>query len=244
MIDPATAALALAIALVALPVLTGPFESRFLRADPPTAPKLAYYGATFAGLWGLTIAAAWIEGVARLRDASWPWSAWLPFAAVAGPVIGVLVAAYLLLALMPLLQSLRGPRLRSAYASAFRRHAASFPGLLPNTAAERFGFAALSLTAGVCEEALFRGFLIRFLHEGAPALPLALALAVAAIPFALGHIYQGVSGVIKTGLAGLIFGLLFLLSGSLIPGIILHALVDLQVVYVLRPLPKAAEAAA
>jgi membrane protease YdiL (CAAX protease family) len=149
--------------------------------------------------------------------------------------MGALLVGFFLLALMPLIQSLRGPRRRRAYAKAIRRHFEGLPGFLPDTAVERFGFALLSLTAGVCEEALFRGFLIRYLHEGPLALPLLPALAAASLAFGLGHLYQGGRAVLSTGLAGAAFGLVFLLSGSLIPGIVLHALIDLQAVYVLRP---------
>ena len=42
---------------------------------------------------------------------------------------------------------------------------------------------------------------------------------------------------LDAAVGGLAFGALFLLTGSLIPGIILHALIDLQVAYVLRPAP-------
>ncbi len=68
-------------------------------------------------------------------------------------------------------------------------------------------------------------------------MPLLLALAASSLAFGLGHIYQGRAGVLRTGLAGLGFGLLFLLTGSLIPSIVLHAILDLQGVYLLWPVP-------
>jgi membrane protease YdiL (CAAX protease family) len=244
MTSPATIALGLAITLAVLPTLTSPFESRLLRSDPKTGAKLCYYALTISSLWGFTAVAVWLWGTQPLLDAPGPLAAWMPFAPIAGPVIGVLTGAYLLLAFSPLIQSLRGTRRRAAVAKALRRHAAKFPGLLPNNGAERLGFVLISLTAGICEETLYRGFMIRFLHEGPAALPIAAALAASSLFFGLGHIYQGVGGVIRTGLAGAVFGLLFLVTGSLIPGIVLHALVDLQVAYALRPLPEDAEAAA
>ena len=244
MFDPATTALALAIALVAVPLLTAPVERRFLRSNPGTAGKLAYYGITIAGLWALTFAAVWIFGVERLVVAPWPWRDWLPYASTAGLIVGVVVAGYFVLGLMPLLQSLRGTRWRRAYAKAYRKHAEGFLGLLPETGVERFSFVLLSLTAGICEETLFRGFLIRYLHEGAFALPLLTALALSSVAFGLAHIYQGASAVLRTGLVGLAFGLLYLLTGSLIPCIALHALIDLQGAYFLRPLPDEDMAAA
>jgi membrane protease YdiL (CAAX protease family) len=53
--------------------------------------------------------------------------------------------------------------------------------------------------------------------------------------FGLAHSYQGVKGVLGTALGGFVLGLLFLLSESLIPSIVLHVLLDLQVAYILRP---------
>ena len=235
--NPATAAAGLAIILVVVPALTGPLERRFLRSNPSSRGKLAYYGFTISYLWLLSAAAASIFGIGRLSNGDWPWHAWLPLSSITGPLIMGLLAAYFLLGLMPLAQSLRGPRWRRAYARAYRRQAEEFSGLLPDTVVERFGFVLLSLTAGICEEALYRGFLIQYLNGGAPALPLLAALAASSLAFGFGHLYQGVPAVLRTGVTGIAFGLLFLLSGSLIPGMVLHALIDLQGVYVLLPLP-------
>ena len=107
--------------------------------------------------------------------------AWLPAAPITAPVIGVLTGVYLFVALLPLFQSLRGPRWRGAYAAAMRRGFATLPGFLPNTGAERLAFILVSLSAGVCEEILFRGFLIRLLHGGALAFPLLGALAASSL---------------------------------------------------------------
>lgn len=222
------------IALAVLPPLTAPLERRFLRCKPSTGRKLAYYAFTATCLWSFAAAALWISGLEQLRSADWP----LPLPSVTRPLGGALLAAYFLLGLMPLLQSLRGPRWRRAYAEAYRRHSEGFSGLLPETVAERVGFVLLSVTAGICEETLYRGFLIRYLHDLAPALPLLLALAAAALLFGLAHLYQGRGALLRTAITGLAFGGLFVVTGSLLPCIVLHALIDLQGVYVLRPFPE------
>src|SRR5262249_43179689 len=137
----------------------------------------------------------WICGSAPLLESPAVTAAWLPAPAIAGPVLGAALAAYFSIGLLPLGQSLRGPRWRRAYAAAIRHHFLRLPGLLPNNAAERAAWIVLSLTAGVCEEILFRGFLIRFLHGGVLVLPAAGALAVSSLVFGLGHAYQGFKGV-------------------------------------------------
>ena len=64
---------------------------------------------------------------------------------------------------------------------------------------------------------------------------LAAALATASLIFGPGHSYQGIKGVIGTAVGWLFPGLLFLLGGNLIPAMVLHALLDTLVAFVLRP---------
>ena len=215
--------------------LTGPIERRVYRSNPGTTLKLLTYGTTIALLWALAVAAVLVVGWAPLFDSPAVGTGWLWAPKIAKPALGLGVAAYMVVSLLPLIQSLRGRRLRRAYAAAYRRAFADIAGMLPNTAIERLGWVLLSLTAGLCEELLFRGFMIRFLNGLGLGLPLAAALVASSLIFGLAHAYQGPKGVIGATVGGLVFGLLFLLSGSLIPGMILHALVDLQVAYVLRP---------
>ncbi len=238
MTNPQLAASILAATLALAFPLTGPLERKIYRSDPTTPRKLMVYGATVVALWTLTAVAAQIDGWRPLLVSPAAVAAWLPAPAIVGPVLGVAVTAFLALALLPLAQSLRGPRWRRAYAAAVRRNYSDISGFLPNNATERWAFILISLTAGVCEEVLFRGFLIRFLRDGGPAIPLIGALALSSAAFGLGHLYQGFKGVMTTTVAGIVFGLLFLLTGSLIPGIVLHALVDAQMVYVLGPIPE------
>ena len=84
------------------------------------------------------------------------------------------------------------------------------------------------LGAGFGEEVLWRGFLMDRLAR-LPALarsPMAVLLLQAAI-FGLAHAYQGVAGVVITGLVGLLFGLVRRSAGGAIwAGVIGHAAVD------------------
>ena len=61
---------------------------------------------------------------------------------------------------------------------------------------------ALAVTAGVCEEIVFRGLLIAVgVHVLGLPLPVAAGLALAL--FAIGHLYQGPRGMIAVTLFGL-----------------------------------------
>jgi membrane protease YdiL (CAAX protease family) len=115
--------------------------------------------------------------------------------------------------------------LRSADARAsLRKQFGGAEGVVPRTRTELNWFGGVSLTAGFCEEFLYRGYFIWVFAVwlgwwGAAALSLSL--------FAIGHFYQGWNGVLRTGIVGAIFTLTVAIFDSLWPAISLHALVDL-----------------
>lgn len=109
---------------------------------------------------------------------------------------------------------------------------------LPATSSERAWFAAVSVTAGICEEILFRGFLLHYLHVFPWHLPLTPVLFIAAAIFGLQHLYQGRAGTVVNSLMGLLVSLLFLLTGSLLAPMVLHAVMDLRMLVIL-PAPGA-----
>jgi membrane protease YdiL (CAAX protease family) len=108
--------------------------------------------------------------------------------------------------------------------AALRGHLAGLDAMLPRTRAELAGFRVLSVTAGVCEEWLFRGVLIVLL-AGWFGLPVAVALS--ALAFGLAHAYQGPAGIARSAIVGLAMSGVVLLSGSLVPAMIAHAAIDL-----------------
>ena len=98
--------------------------------------------------------------------------------------------------------------------------------MVPHGLAESFLWVALSITAGVCEEFVYRGYLMRQFSAwlGAPV----PGLLLSALVFGLGHGYQGPWQVILITLAyGIPLGALALLARGLGPGIVAHALNDL-----------------
>jgi uncharacterized protein len=97
--------------------------------------------------------------------------------------------------------------------------------ILPQTDPERRWFVLVAVTAGVCEEILYRGFLPWFIAGWTGVLGLGYVLA--AIAFGLGHAYQGRDGMIVTGILGLFFASLAYSVQSLVPGQLLHVAVDL-----------------
>jgi uncharacterized protein len=95
--------------------------------------------------------------------------------------------------------------------------------LLPHTAAERRRFHRVSITAGVCEEILFRGFLLWYFAVWVGVWP---AAVLSSIVFGLGHVYLGVRQIPNTAIVGMVMAALAILSGSLWPAMLLHAAID------------------
>jgi membrane protease YdiL (CAAX protease family) len=114
----------------------------------------------------------------------------------------------------------------------FRRELEEIPtvgdvgAMLPRTRGELIYGAGLAINAGLVEELLFR--------LGMPALLFGitrnglLAFGLAALLFGLLHLYQGVWGVLGATLLGIVFTLVYLLTGSILVVIVVHALVDLR----------------
>jgi uncharacterized protein len=101
--------------------------------------------------------------------------------------------------------------------------------LLPRSSLERNTFVGVALTAGICEEILYRGFGLAFLHWAIPTASLAVDVVVISLAFGAAHAYQGRSGVAATTIVGALFGLIMATTGTLFVAIVIHALVDLRI---------------
>jgi membrane protease YdiL (CAAX protease family) len=97
--------------------------------------------------------------------------------------------------------------------------------LLPQKPIEAGPYAALAVTAGVCEEFVYRGFVMAAL--GRAGIPGWAVLIASSILFGLAHAYQGRSGILGTTLMGMVFGLARWATMSLVPAMTWHAAVDL-----------------
>lgn len=96
--------------------------------------------------------------------------------------------------------------------------------LLPGGPAERAAFVGVSLSAGVGEELVFRGYAIGAL---APWTGLAPAVVLSTLAFGVVHAYQGVLGFVRTAALGGLLAWGWLASGSLLPAMAAHTLLDL-----------------
>jgi membrane protease YdiL (CAAX protease family) len=212
------------------------FETRALKTSTNPRRKILSYQRILLILWTAAIV-AWIalrssvffiwpavrETTQQKIGASFAWGFAIAFAG--GSLLQVVLVR-------------RSATAREKILRAFQRLAF----ILPVTPEERAWFALVSVTAGVCEEVLYRGFLIRYLSNGPWHAGLWIALAVASVSFGLAHGYQGLSGIIGTALLGAVMAVIFLATGSLWLPMALHAIIDLRILLLLRPRDLASQA--
>ncbi|MBQ4522269.1 MAG: CPBP family intramembrane metalloprotease [Lachnospiraceae bacterium] len=106
--------------------------------------------------------------------------------------------------------------------------------ILPRTLKEKMYFFFVSFTAGVCEEIHLRGCLMFLLSDIFQDLHIVVIGVIASLLFGVFHCYQGMSGVIKTSIGGMLFVAIYFVTDSLVPGIVLHFLFDFSSAFLVR----------
>ncbi len=96
--------------------------------------------------------------------------------------------------------------------------------ILPQSRVELLPYLALAVTAGLCEEFLYRGFAMAVLTRA--GLPLWIVILLSSILFALAHIYQGRGGLVSTLVIGTVFGTARIAYDGLVPVMAWHFAVD------------------
>jgi membrane protease YdiL (CAAX protease family) len=104
-------------------------------------------------------------------------------------------------------------------------HAASIQVFLPRGGLEILLWIGVSMSAGFCEEVVFRGYFQRQFETYTHSRWIALSLQ--AVLFGVSHGYQGIEACLKIACFGALFGLLAVWRGSLRPGMMAHACSDI-----------------
>jgi membrane protease YdiL (CAAX protease family) len=180
-------------------------QARQLESMGPLPRRAAYASSVFS-LWLLGAATFGIALVAGVRLP--------PLIAIPPGLIALITAALVAgcVALLFLFHHLGVEETQTLHA------------LLPQSTADKLAFTGVSITAGICEEVIFRGFLQQALSTatGSPWIALALASAT----FGVVHAYQSPTGAVRAAVVGALLGLPVVLGFGLLPSIIAHALVD------------------
>ena len=181
-----------------------------------TMERLSLYASTIAFQW-LAVAAvawrAWAHGFTASQ-----------FGLIVPDRSKILIAAVVGTAAIASLQWLNLRRMGRIPVEARGSLQAIAERILPQSTVELLPYLALAITAGLCEEFLYRGFAMAvLLHVGLPAWAVVL---LSSVLFGLAHSYQGRGGIVMTLLIGLILGTSRLAYGSLVPAIFWHSGVD------------------
>jgi uncharacterized protein len=209
---------ALLVALFLALTVSGALFQRQARAQPATLPEhpqvLRLYLSLIVMEWGLFLY-VWKGGLRRsgtkLRDLiGGRWRSPADVAVDAGLAAGLWIAWTILAkGIDRLLPS----------------HAASIQTFLPRRASEILLWVGVCVSAGICEELVFRGYFQKQFEAFTGSRWIALFLQAAL--FGIAHGYQGLEACFKIAVYGAMFGFLALWRGSLRPGMIAHTGTDI-----------------
>ena len=206
--------------------LRGYFTYKKFKQDVRVQPgkRMAHYRKAVTEFW---ILAAVFTGVVLSKDI--PLTQ-LGFTGVEwGPISVLLTAGLFSFIIAPLLLAVWV----SGYRELMEKQLLSTGDFLLATAQEKSFWIWVSLTAGICEELLFRSCLFYYISLLIPGLPAVWIILISGLVFGVGHGYQGLKGVVTTTLLGAIFGSLYYFTGSILLCMLLHFLVDVRILALL-----------
>jgi uncharacterized protein len=181
-----------------------------------TQDRLALYGSTIAFQWlavAVTAWRAWARGL-TLEELGLvvhgPWR--------------ILLAAIVGAATLGGLQWLNLRRMGRTSGKARDFIQALAERILPQARIELLPFLALAVTAGLCEEFLYRGFAMAALSRA--GLPVWGVVLVSSALFGLAHLYQGRGGLVSTLVVGTVFGTARIAYDGLAAVAIWHMAID------------------
>lgn len=204
---PAPARAWMALLLVALPALLvlQSAQSRDLRAQS----RIALYASSIVSLWVLATI-TWFVARASAFD---PALLGLRLLALPHSLLWAFALAFMGVGVMYATRNVGMTAEDSVLAH-----------LIPVTAAERTAFVLVALTAGVCEELVFRGFLQTALTYATGSSFIALLLGSTA--FGIVHAYQEPAGVFRAALLGALLAVPVVITGSIYPSMVAHFAID------------------
>ena len=211
-LPPESAALVavLVLLVIAVPAMGALVAVRLRNVEDTPARKRVRYARTMLILWTMTALAFYALQLHGLTPAD---IGFRPPSNVLWYAVGPLIVAVLLAAS----GAGRGD-ISLSYARNIRP-------VIPNDAIDWCWFVAVAATAAICEEFLYRGYALT--QIAALTHSVVAGVILSSIAFGLGHAYQGRIGIAGTAITGLLYSLLFLASGSLVPCILAHFMQDM-----------------
>lgn len=182
-----------------------------------TMERLVLYASTIAFQWLALAAVAWRASVHGYTAAELGLTLQDQTRMMTAAIVGAATIATL--------QWLNLRRLGKLSLKARGRFQALAERIFPQSTVELFPYLALATTAGLCEEFLYRGFVVAVLAR--MGLSVWLVVLLSSMLFALAHLYQGREGLLGTLVVGAILGIGRIAYQSLIPAIFWHTALDI-----------------
>jgi membrane protease YdiL (CAAX protease family) len=160
--------------------------------------------AAYAGVCALAVGAVLAGGFTPGYLKNWPVAWWWLVAAAAAGCAAIMVE-FGIAAAPSIARGVRGLRF----------------GVMTGTSAAGHGYLLSITVTAVAEEILYRGVWVGTLR-GPLAVPAVAAIALAAVAYALGHLFFGWSVVGQKAVTGFVYGTLLVVSGSLLVPVVAH----------------------
>jgi uncharacterized protein len=203
--------LAVVLAVIVVLVFRGWFQAQHMRTMA-VPDHIRWYSRTILFEWltlALVLVGVWLHGSSLLTVLGDRWRSVSQFFRHVGIALLFLIATFVF-------TSMAG-----SHGSAGDR-ATQF--LLPDGRIEIALWVLLSITAGICEEAVYRGYLQKQFIALTRSVPVGIILS--ALAFGLAHSYQGFARASMISVLGAMGGVLAYWCRSVRPGMIAHALQD------------------
>lgn len=139
-------------------------------------------------------------------------------------IAGTLIFLFIFYMIYVMHAIMQSEKVRNEIATSLQHSNDNLNDLMPKSRSELFMFTfVVSVTAGVCEELIFRWYLLSVIELHSNWI---IAAIGSSLVFGLWHVYLGWQHVIKTALIGLVFCGLYLYFESIILVILIHILMD------------------
>jgi len=205
---PRAASLWCALLMAPLPALMVLQARQLAQLDAPL-PRNAAYISSIASLWALALATAAMAAMSQFDAAD----------------LGIITVTAARFISITILLTLGAIGIQFLFRALGANETEVLRALLPQSVAERWLFVAVSATAGICEELIFRGFLQHALTQATSSPWIALVLASGT--FGIVHAYQSSVGALRATLLGFLLGIPVVLGYGILPSIAAHTLVDI-----------------
>jgi membrane protease YdiL (CAAX protease family) len=199
---------------------------------PRLKSTMQIYVWNILALWSLTAACIWTSRMNHLALSD--------LGEQTGNPCCTLVVSGIVAALFLLLIGIQKAQKKKASPEQLEKALAGVKRLMPTNSTERAVWVIVSISAGVCEELLYRGWVLNLFAAALGSVW--LGWLISSILFGFGHAYQGRNAIFGTGIVGAVFGIVYVVCGSLIPGQLLHTAIDLNSGFAFRSSTNRTEA--